>query len=159
MPSVNELRNHVRELESEIAQMTEATENAREDRSTLEQQSRHEKEALERDLSDARREIASFCTKLEHYRDYDEVKRELEILKVGVSSYRRCTERMTIRPQFIEFASGDSVESDDVQLPNPHPGKVNVRLAGSLEALFAQKNKKLQEENARLRASIGRCDG
>jgi hypothetical protein len=56
--------------------------------------------------------------------------------------------------QFIEFASGDNVEADDVKLPNPLPGIATVRLGGSLEALFAQKNKKLQEENARLRVRV-----
>jgi homeobox protein cut-like len=82
--SVNELRKHVGELEAEIAQMTDATDHARRDRSALEQESRLVQEKLERDLSDARREILGLRIKLEQYSDYDEVKRELEILKVSV---------------------------------------------------------------------------
>lgn len=46
----------------------------------------------------------------------------------------------------------------NMQLPNPKSDKADARVGGSLEALFAQKNKKLQEENARLRVSIERCN-
>lgn len=79
--------------------MTDATENARRDRSALEQHSRRQREDLERELSDARREISSLRAKLEHYLDYDEVKRELEILKVSR------------RPNFLRNKSSKTAKS------------------------------------------------
>lgn len=64
--------------------------------------------------------------------------------------------------QYIEFASGDAADADgshNMQLPNPKMSRIDARVGGTLEALFAQKNKKLQEENARLRVRIGRALG
>lgn len=98
--SVNVLRKHVGELEAEIAQMTAATENARKDRSALEQESRVEQEKLGRELSDARREILGLRTRLEQYMDYDEVKRELEILKVSASFHLVQSKRDLVVPVY-----------------------------------------------------------
>lgn len=80
---VKELRAHVKELEEEIAQMVDVTESARKERTAQEQNYQHQRESMERRLNDASDEIAGLRNKLQHYHDYDEVKRELEILKVS----------------------------------------------------------------------------
>lgn len=158
---VKEMRSHVKELEEEIAQMVDVTESARKERTAQEQQYQHQREALERKLSGANEEIVGLRNELELYRDYDEVKRELEILKVSLYTSHHDTRahELNCRLQYIEFASGDHADADSLhsmQLPNPKANRIDARAGGSLEALFAQKNKKLQEENARLRVSIHR---
>jgi homeobox protein cut-like len=81
---VKELRSHVKELEEEIAQMVDVTESARKERTAQEQQYQHQRETLERKLTGANEEIVAIRNELQLYRDYDEVKRELEILKVSL---------------------------------------------------------------------------
>lgn len=97
---MKELRSHVKDLEEEIAQMVESTESSRKERLTQEQQSQLRRESLESKLRNANEEIVGLRSKLQLYRDYDEVKRELEILKVSsvgggrlLLSSKRDTER------------------------------------------------------------------
>lgn len=67
--------------------MVEVTESARKERISQEQNHQHEKELIQRSLADAGEEIVGLRNKLQLYHDYDEVKRELEILKVRPSTF------------------------------------------------------------------------
>ncbi|KIM21551.1 hypothetical protein M408DRAFT_29456 [Serendipita vermifera MAFF 305830] len=84
-----------------------------------------------KDLASKSSEVEALKTRLKKYADYDEIKRELEIMK------------------YVEFAAGDADEGDlDVRLPDP---KANQAQAKSLETLLATKNHKLLEELTRFR--------
>ncbi|KAG8927470.1 hypothetical protein FRC01_007453 [Tulasnella sp. 417] len=80
-------------------------------------------------------EIEAFRHKVKQYSDYDEIKRELEIMK------------------FVEFAGVDDPEdeSTDVRMPNPNAEKANKQQAQSLESLLMTKNKRLLDEVTRFR--------
>ncbi|PPQ99440.1 hypothetical protein CVT24_005247 [Panaeolus cyanescens] len=79
-------------------------------------------------------------TKLKNFDDYDEIKRELEIMK------------------YVEFSGFDANEDElsadfdeGLYLPSPNAAKTNVREGKSLETLLATKNKRLQEELTKFR--------
>lgn len=98
----------------------------------------------ERERDELAEEVARLRKKLETYADYDEIKRELEIMK------------------YVEFGGldDDDADGDDwsshgsesgVHLPDPNADKANARQGKSLEVLLATKNKRLLEELIRFR--------
>ncbi|BGP40941.1 hypothetical protein JCM10449v2_004906 [Rhodotorula kratochvilovae] len=101
-------------------------------------------DVLERDQLVKDREIEAAREKIRQYADYDEVKRELEIMK------------------YVEFAgmdlddipgeSGSSV-ADLVRLPDPNADKANAARPAPLENLLMAKNRKLQDEVTALRVA------
>ncbi|KAG6894387.1 hypothetical protein C0992_006305 [Termitomyces sp. T32_za158] len=86
-------------------------------------------------------EIDQLKQKLKQYANYDEIKRELEIMK------------------YVEFAGLDegvdadagSGDSNILELPNPNAAKANTHQGSSLEALLATKNKRILEELTKFR--------
>ncbi|KAG1778275.1 hypothetical protein EV702DRAFT_1196281 [Suillus placidus] len=94
-----------------------------------------------READFARTEVDALKIKLKTYADYDEVKRELEILK------------------YIEFAGFDpdddwsspDEDEDGVHLPNPNADKANAQQGKSLEVLLTTKNKQILQELTRFR--------
>ncbi|KAG6867826.1 hypothetical protein C0993_010585 [Termitomyces sp. T159_Od127] len=83
-------------------------------------------------------EVDQMKQKLKQYADYDEIKRELEIMK------------------YVEFAGLDIDEdaggnSSVLKLPNPNAEKANTHQGSSLEALLATKNKRILEELTKFR--------
>lgn len=112
-------------------------------------------------------ELESLRTRLRQYDDYDEIKRELEIMKVGDGSLLSsplvwytdswCT-------QFVEFAGANYDDDDtieggdsDVKMPDPNAHKSNQQPAKSLEALVHAKNKRLVEDLTKLRVRCSPC--
>ena len=102
--------------------------------------------------------------KLRDLKDYDEIKRELDIMKVCCYvSYIHalCSNRQLQYVEFSGFDVNDDDEDDhlttdndnDWYLPSPNAGKSNVKEGKSLEALLATKNKRLQEELTKLRVN------
>ncbi|KAL4074255.1 CASP C terminal-domain-containing protein [Scleroderma yunnanense] len=97
----------------------------------------------ERERSELVEEVTTLRKKLTAYADYDEVKRELEIMK------------------YVEFGGlDDDVDADDwssheseggVNLPDPNADKANSQPGKSLEMLLATKNKRMLEELTRFR--------
>ncbi|KAG6837511.1 hypothetical protein H0H93_008436 [Arthromyces matolae] len=78
--------------------------------------------------------------KLKQYSNYDEIKRELEIMK------------------YVEFAGLEEDVEDEagpnintLELPNPNAEKANAQQGSSLEALLASKNKRILEELTKFR--------
>ncbi|KIM91916.1 hypothetical protein PILCRDRAFT_57062 [Piloderma croceum F 1598] len=98
---------------------------------------------FERDVWSKAKEIEQLKTRLKQYGDYDEIKRELEIMK------------------YVEFAGLDEDADEDtermngydtgVHLPNPNADKANAQQGKSLEALLATKSKRIQEELTKFR--------
>ena len=100
-------------------------------------------------------EIEHLKQRLKQYKDYDEIKRELEIMKVSclVSSLSNCLIRVV--DQYVEFGGLEEDEDaeskhinddEDLRLPNPNADKANAHHGKSLEALLATKNKRILEE-------------
>ncbi|KAJ9115137.1 hypothetical protein QFC22_005467 [Naganishia vaughanmartiniae] len=138
---VNHLRKHVQDLETEVGRIIAINESLKREKLDGEEKYRQQSEGLSRDLAVANAEILDLRRKLDKYDDYDEVKRELEILK------------------FVEFGNVDAdVDAlQHVHLPNPNPNKSNSQLGHSLESLLSQSNKRLQEDNAKLRVANEEC--
>ncbi|KAK4054157.1 hypothetical protein OIV83_001183 [Microbotryomycetes sp. JL201] len=84
-------------------------------------------------------EIEELKQRLKQYADYDELKRELEIMK------------------YVEFAGmdldGPAEDDADVHLPDPNADKANLQRAESLEGLLMSKNRKLQDQVTSMRVA------
>ncbi|KAH0588944.1 hypothetical protein H2248_004729 [Termitomyces sp. 'cryptogamus'] len=83
-------------------------------------------------------EVDQLKQKLKQYANYDEIKRELEIMK------------------YVEFAGLDEDVDEDtrintLELPNPNAEKANAQQGSSLEVLLATKNKRILEELTKFR--------
>ncbi|KAG8907946.1 hypothetical protein FRB99_001454 [Tulasnella sp. 403] len=95
-------------------------------------------EEMAKELSQKSSEIDGLRQKVKQYADYDEIKRELGIMK------------------FVEFAGGDDADQETtdalgLQLPNPNADKANQQHGQSLESLLMSKNKRLLDELTKLR--------
>ncbi|KAF9469931.1 CASP C terminal-domain-containing protein [Collybia nuda] len=107
-------------------------------------------EDLSRELNKKASEIEQLKLRLKQYHDYDEIKRELEIMK------------------YVEFAGlDDELEDSDLPngenilltLPNPNAGKTNTQQVNSLETLLATKNKRILEELTKFRILHSELEG
>lgn len=125
--------------------------------------------ARKTDVVGKAREIEQLRQSLRGYADYDEIKRELEIMKVW--GRHALVPRAHRFLQYVEFAGleGDLDEEDGLasdnqlglQLPNPNASKANAHPTSSLEALLATKNKRILEELTKFRVRHplhSRCD-
>ena len=119
-------------------------------------------------------EVDQLKTRLKQYADYDEIKRELDIMKVrtclGLIFLYHITEYYF--SQYVEFAGldGDDDVEDDITLngdalglhlpsPNPNAEKFNTQQGKSLEILLATKNKRILEELTKFRVRYCKCPG
>ncbi|CUA66883.1 Protein CASP [Saccharomyces cerevisiae S288c] [Rhizoctonia solani] len=87
---------------------------------------------LEKETSTRGAEIDGLKTRLKQYADYDEIKRELGIMK------------------FVEFGQDDD---DEAPMPDPNADKANLQQGQSLEGLLMAKNRKLLEELTKIRVA------
>ncbi|KAI0358369.1 hypothetical protein OH77DRAFT_1494092 [Trametes cingulata] len=145
IPRIKEYEAKISELESETDRLSQALEAQK--RATEEAQSAAAKkvEELSREVQKRSAEVDQLRTKLKQYSDYDEIKRELEIMK------------------FVEFAGlegDDDADGDDatlngdalgLQLPDPNAEKANAQQGKPLEVLLATKNKRILEELTKFR--------
>ncbi|CAE7146035.1 unnamed protein product [Rhizoctonia solani] len=102
-----------------------------------------EKEAITRVA-----EIDNLRTRLKQYADYDEIKRELGIMKV-TDAYPLPNCLTTNLAKFVEFGQDD----DEAPMPDPNADKANLQQGQSLEGLLMAKNRKLLEELTKLRVA------
>jgi len=111
-------------------------------------------DGLIRDLETKITEIDSLKKRLSRYSDYDELRRELEIMKV---CSRPPIIIILMAFQYVEFAGvdtetdGTETRDERLQLPDPNGDKASEAKNQSLEALLASKNKRLQDELAKFR--------
>ncbi|KAF4620628.1 hypothetical protein D9613_000431 [Agrocybe pediades] len=147
--SGTESSERVQALEKQIVDLEKETETL--SRSVdVHKQKVHEVEAagqkkaddLSKELQKKSLEAEQLRSKLNQLSDYDEMKRELEIMK------------------YVEFSGFDADDDEESMLPNgsdeawhlPSPNPIkNSREGKSLETLLASKNKRLQEELTKLR--------
>ncbi|CEQ41956.1 SPOSA6832_03735 [Sporobolomyces salmonicolor] len=138
------LESQVSDLEDEASRLMRSLDAQKELFETERAETSKKLEALERDQTVKDKEIEGLREKAKQFADYDELRRELEIMK------------------YVEFAgmnlddvpgeSGDSV-ADLVRLPDPNADKANQQRGKPLENLLMAKNRKLQDELTALRPS------
>ncbi|KAL1743372.1 CASP C terminal-domain-containing protein [Schizophyllum fasciatum] len=142
---VKQLQSQISDLESEVERLTRSLDAHKTKLEAAETQLRKKDEEYTKELAKRTAEIDQVKLKLKQYADYDEIKRELEIMK------------------YVEFAGleeedesedgGAHANGDDshLSLPNPNADKANARHGRSLEALLATKNKRILDELAKFR--------
>ncbi|KAF7376365.1 Golgi membrane protein [Mycena sanguinolenta] len=138
---VKSLESQVADLEVESERLSRALEAQKQTASDAELSGQRKQEELSRDIQTKSTEIDQLKQRLKQYADYDEIKRELEIMK------------------YVEFAGLDEDADEDeggknesgLQLPNPNAQKTNAQPGNTLEALLATKNKRILEELTKFR--------
>ncbi|KZV74458.1 hypothetical protein PENSPDRAFT_206091 [Peniophora sp. CONT] len=144
---VRDLEAQITALESEVDHLSDSLAHEKANVAELETRTRHIADEHGRELAEKVSEIQRLKDKLKGYSDYDEIKRELDIMK------------------YVEFAglegdldddegydvSSDEPRSPSLQLPNPNASKSNAQPASSLESLLAAKNKRILDELAKFR--------
>ncbi|KDQ21701.1 hypothetical protein BOTBODRAFT_211241 [Botryobasidium botryosum FD-172 SS1] len=138
------LEAQITELESEAERLSRAFEAQRDATLIAESALKHRTEEFEKELASQSGEVDALRNKLRQLNDYDEIKRELEIMK------------------FVEFSGGD-VDDDDgegggLQLPDPNADKANQQPGKSLESLLMAKNKRILEELTKFRILHGELE-
>ncbi|KAG8213607.1 CASP C terminal-domain-containing protein [Butyriboletus roseoflavus] len=146
---ITSLQLHLSTLESTNADLTAQLLSIQSQLSLAQSQlARHDEEGAKRDKrekAELRAQVGTLKQKVATYADYDEIKRELEIMK------------------YVEFGGLDddtsdtdgddwsSHESEGVHLPDPNADKANAQHGKSLEVHLASKNKRILEELTRFR--------
>ncbi|KAF9049982.1 CASP C terminal-domain-containing protein [Panaeolus papilionaceus] len=130
----------IQDLEAEVRGLSHSLDGQKSRMADVESASQKRIDDLTKDLSKKSSENEQLKTKLKNLGDYDEIKRELEIMK------------------YVEFSGFDANEDglsadhdDGLYLPSPNAAKTNIREGKSLETLLATKNKRLQEELTKFR--------
>ncbi|PVG01219.1 hypothetical protein CPB86DRAFT_773346 [Serendipita vermifera] len=129
------LELRISELETEASGLLRALESQKLSLEEKDSLSKRKLAEAAKELSQKAVEVETLRTKLKQYSDYDEIKRELEIMK------------------YVEFAGGEEEENLDMSLPDPNASKANQKQAKSLETLLATQNRKMSEELIRFRVS------
>ncbi|KAF7315489.1 Golgi membrane protein [Mycena indigotica] len=140
---VKSLQSQIADLEAESERLSRVLESQKQVSSEATVAAQKRIDDLSRDIQIKASEIDQLKSKLKQYGDYDEIKRELEIMK------------------YVEFAGLDDADDEEgdhdtkpdsgLQLPNPNAQKANAHRGKTLEALLATKNKKLLEELTKFR--------
>ncbi|KAF9263314.1 hypothetical protein L218DRAFT_341638 [Marasmius fiardii PR-910] len=149
---VKSLENQVASLEAETERLSRALDTQRRTTEEIKTSSIKKLQEITREIERKVAEVDHLKTRMKKFHDYDEIKRELEILK------------------YVEFAGfeEEATESDDqagvngydtgVHLPNPNADKVIGQQAKSLEALLVTKNKRIMEELTKFRILHGELE-
>ncbi|KDR75195.1 hypothetical protein GALMADRAFT_249156 [Galerina marginata CBS 339.88] len=147
---VKALEAQISDLESETETLSRSIETQKQKTSEVEALGQKKVEDLSKELQKKFSETEQLRSKLKQLSDYDEIKRELEIMK------------------YVEFSGFDANDEENEYLPNghdhelylpsPNAGKTNLREEKSLETLLSTKNKRLQEELTKLRILHGELE-
>ncbi|RDX55044.1 hypothetical protein OH76DRAFT_1397388 [Lentinus brumalis] len=141
---MQEYEIRIADLESETDRLSQALEAQKLATEAAQAAASKRVEELGREVQKKAAEVDQLKTKLKQYSDYDEIKRELEIMKE------------------VEFAGleGDDDAEDDatlngdalgLHLPDTNVAKVDGQRSKSLEFLLATKNKRILEELTKFR--------
>ncbi|KAJ3772944.1 CASP C terminal-domain-containing protein [Lentinula raphanica] len=147
---VKSLNAQVSTLESELERITRTLDTHKAVTAEMESSLRKKIDDTSKDLQRRVAEVDQLKQRLKQYHDYDEIKRELDIMK------------------YVEFAGFEDEAEDEqislegydtgVQLPNPNADKANAQQGKSLETLLATKNKRLLEELTKYRILHGELE-
>ncbi|KZT26663.1 hypothetical protein NEOLEDRAFT_1090011 [Neolentinus lepideus HHB14362 ss-1] len=146
---VQSLEEQISSLEAETERLARSLDAQREATEEVQREARKKVEAIQREMESQEAEVRRLKGRLEEMKDYDEVKRELDILK------------------YVEFGGMDQDEEDEASRvngytvdnslglalpsPNPNADKGDGDRAKSLEVLLASKNKRILDELAKFR--------
>ncbi|KAF6763103.1 CASP C terminal-domain-containing protein [Ephemerocybe angulata] len=143
---VKDLESQISDLEFETERLSRLLEGQKAATHEIEQNASKKVEQLGADLQKRAGEIEGLKVRLNALSDYDEIKRELDIMK------------------YVEF-SGLDEEADEeglangnglgLHLPDPNAEKANHQHGTSLETLLASKNRRMQEELTKFRILHG----
>ncbi|RSH91821.1 hypothetical protein EHS25_009191 [Saitozyma podzolica] len=135
---VKALESQISELEAEASRLLRALDQAKEAKAEVERTQRKKAEDAAKEIASQVAEIETLKSKVKQYSDYDEIKRELEIMK------------------FVEFSGADFENDgdDELRLPDPNADVANKQLGKSLENLLVSKNRRLLEDLTKLRVSF-----
>lgn len=138
----NKLEMTFRTLELEYDTVAQKLEQFQEERQAEKEMMEKRVKTLERDVARRQEEADGLKMKLRALDDYDEIKRELEILKV-------VNLEVPANRQHIEFSI---VDDDDSDKDDPVPLNTDGAATGSsLETLLVSRNKKLSNDLTILR--------
>ncbi|PSR81187.1 hypothetical protein PHLCEN_2v6522 [Hermanssonia centrifuga] len=151
---LQELKSRVTDLESETDRLSSTLESQK--AITLEAQAAAAKriEELSRDIQRKITEVDQLRHKLKHYDDYDEIKRELEIMKyVEFAGFEEGGDGEDAPVNGSEFS-----DALGLHLPNPNADKANAQRGKSLEVLLATKNQRILAELTKFRNLHGELE-
>lgn len=150
---VKELESKITELESETDRLSRALDSQKV--LTIEAQAglAKQREESTRELHKKNIESEHLRQRLKQYADYDEIKRELEIMKYV--EFAGLDEEDTFDATGSSPANGDAL---GLHLPDPNADKANAQRGKSLEILLATKNKRILEELAKFRILHGELE-
>ncbi|PAV18777.1 golgi membrane [Pyrrhoderma noxium] len=149
--SGSDVQNRVAPLEQQISELTNESERLARVLEVQKTASADAERSLKKNIEEKDKELSSRVSevdnlrrKLELYADYDEIKRELDIMK------------------YVEFGGMEDNESSEtvginslgLALPSPNPStSTSQQQQNSLETLLATKNKRIMEELTKLRVA------
>ncbi|TBU33882.1 CASP C terminal-domain-containing protein [Dichomitus squalens] len=144
---ITEYETKIADLETETDRLSQALEAQKAAAEEAQSAASKKIDELGREIQKKAAEVDQYKAKLKQYADYDEIKRELEIMK------------------YVEFAG---LEDDDdatlngdalgLHLPDPNADKANAQRGKPLEVLLATKNKRILEELTKFRIMHGELE-
>ncbi|BGP17055.1 hypothetical protein JCM10213_000307 [Rhodosporidiobolus nylandii] len=140
---VEALETQISDLQNEATRLLRALDTQKEAFERERDELAKRVEVLEKDQETKEREVEGLREKVKGYGDYDEIKRELEIMKY--------VEFTGLDLDEVPGASGSSVADLEVRLPDPNADKAAP--GKPLENLLMAKNRKLQDEVTALRVA------
>ncbi|TRM69395.1 CASP C terminal-domain-containing protein [Schizophyllum amplum] len=146
---VKQLQSQLSDLESEVERLTRSLDAHKTKLDVTESQLRKKDEEYTKELSRRTAEVEQVRHKLKQYADYDEIKRELEIMKYV--EFAGLDDESEDADDNGPYANGD--DASRLSLPNPNADKANAHHGKSLEALLATKNKRILDELAKFRVT------
>lgn len=104
---VKALETQIEELEAEAGRMLTLLEEIKSAKTEIEIQARRQREEAKREIASLTSEFEACRAKLKQFSDYDEIKRELEIMKVSspTSDEQECLFQMLTTSLFFSFAA------------------------------------------------------
>ncbi|KAI0082064.1 hypothetical protein K474DRAFT_1655999 [Panus rudis PR-1116 ss-1] len=146
---VKGLEAKVTELEAETDRLSQALDAQKAAAEQAQSQASKQLEESSRELQRRAAEIEQLRQKLKQFSDYDEIKRELEIMKYVEFAGLEEDED----PDYGDTSNGDAL---GLHLPSPNPEKeAHAQHGKSLEVLLAIKNKRILEELTKYRILHG----
>ncbi|CAL1706846.1 unnamed protein product [Somion occarium] len=150
---IKDLESKITELETETDRLSQALDAQKAATADAQAKAARQLEESAKELQKKTVEVDQIRQKLKQYSDYDEIKRELEIMK------------------YVEFAGLEEDDDDELgplvdgngdalglHLPNPNADKANAQRGKSLEVLLATKNKRILEELTKFRILHGELE-
>ncbi|KAJ8522451.1 hypothetical protein ONZ45_g966 [Pleurotus djamor] len=146
------LESQLSQLEAELERISISTESQKAQFSELEVTSSKRVAELSKELQKKISDIDQMKLRLKQYADYDEIKRELEIMKfVEFGGFDDGEDAEETPEGEVSDERTDSTTQTGIQLPNPNADKANAHRGKALEILLAAKNARILGELTNLR--------